>query len=61
MSLFKSPKFQSNPAPDPNAIENRRSSERNSRLATGGTQSTLLSKAMAGAAGAPISTLTGIG
>ncbi|WP_332772948.1 hypothetical protein [Phenylobacterium sp.] len=60
MSLFKSPKYQSSAAPDPGAMENRRDSERRSRLATGGSQSTLLSKAMAQASGQPIATLTGV-
>lgn len=61
MSLFKTPKFQSTAAPDPADLQNRRDSERRGRLATGGSQSTLLTRAMAQAgAAAPLATLTGI-
>jgi hypothetical protein len=60
MSLFRTPKQDVTPAPDPSELANRRDSERRNRLAAGGTQSTLLAKAMAGATGQPTSTLTGI-
>lgn len=61
MSLFRTPKFSAPVAPDPSDLGNRRDSERRNRLASGGTQSTLLSKAMAAAGGQPTTTLTGIG
>lgn len=61
MSLFRTPKFQSTPTPNPSDLANQRDTLRGQRLATGGTQSTLLSKAMAAAAGRPTATLTGVG
>lgn len=61
MSLFRTPKYHQTAAPDPADLANRRDSERRNRLASGGTQSTLLSKAMAAASGQPTTTLTGIG
>lgn len=60
MSLFRQPKFQQTPAPNPDDLANQRATERNSRLSTGGTQSTLLAKAMAAASGQPTATLTGV-
>lgn len=60
MSLFRTPKLQQTPAPDPADLANRRDGERRARLASGGSQSNLLSKAMAAASGQPTSTLTGI-
>lgn len=49
--MFRTPKLQSaGKQPDPNDLENRRGSERKARLATGGTQSTLLAQAMERAA-----------
>lgn len=61
MSLFRTPKYSAPQAPDPSELGNRRDSERRNRLASGGTQSTLLGKAMAAASGQPTSTLTGVG
>lgn len=59
--MFKRPKIKdAGPAPDPNDLENRRNSERKSRLQTGGRQSTLLAQAMERAAGGPMPTLTGM-
>lgn len=60
MSLFRTPKFQSTPAPNPDDLANRANSERRQRLASGGSQSTLLAKAMAQATGQPTATLTGV-
>lgn len=61
MSLFRSPKFTPTPAPNPDDLANAQASERRNRIASGGTQSTLLAKAMAAAQGQPTSTLTGVG
>ena len=59
--MFKTPKMRdAGPAPDPADIENRRNSERRSRLARGGRQSTLLATAMERATAAPTATLTGV-
>lgn len=60
MSLFRTPKFTPPRAPDPSDLGNRRDSERRNRLASGGAASTLLTKAMAAAGGAPATTLTGV-
>lgn len=60
MSLFRTPKFQQTPAPNPDDLANQQMTSRNQRLASGGTQSTLLAKAMAAASGQPTSTLTGV-
>lgn len=60
MSLFRTPKFQPVPTPAPTDPANTRDSARAARLASGGTQSTLLSKAMAAASGQPVATLTGV-
>lgn len=52
--MFNRPKLQSaGKQPDPTDLENRRNSERKNRLATGGTQSTLLAQAMERAAATP--------
>lgn len=52
--MFNRPKLQSAGAqPDPADVENRRGTERRNRLATGGTQSTLLATAMERAAASP--------
>lgn len=59
--MFKRPKIKdAGPQPDPNDLENRRNSERKTRLQTGGRQSTLLAQAMERAAGQPTATLTGL-
>lgn len=60
--MFRTPKLQSaGPQPDPADLENRRNSERKSRLATGGKQSTLLAQAIERAAAAPSPRLNGEG
>lgn len=61
MSLFRTPKFQQTPTPAPTDMNNSRDTERARRLATGGTQSTLLAKAINAANGQPTSTVTGVG
>lgn len=59
--MFRQPKIkEAGPAPDPADIANRSGTERRKRLATGGTQSTLLAAAMDRAASSPTATLTGI-
>lgn len=60
MSLFRTPNFKSTPAPNPDDLANRANTERRQRLASGGSQSTLLAKAMAQATGQPTATLTGV-
>ncbi len=60
--MFRSPKMESpGPQPDPSDLENRRNSERRKRLATGGTQSTLLAQAMERADASPSNRLRGGG
>lgn len=60
MSLFRQPSYQPVTPPNPDDLQNTRDAERRMRLATGGSQSTLLAKAMAAASGQPTSTLTGV-
>jgi hypothetical protein len=60
MSIFRTPKMQSNTPPNPDDLQNTRDTERRNRLATGGSQSTLMAKAMAAASGQPTNTLTGV-
>ena len=60
--MFRRPKLETpGPQPDPADIENRRETERRRRVASGGTQSTILASAMRSAAGLPSATLTGAG
>jgi len=60
--MFNAPKAPTpTPPPDPSDLANRRDSERRRRLSSGGRQSTLISRAVEAAGGAPTATLTGVG
>jgi hypothetical protein len=60
VSLFHAQKPTTLTAPNPDDLANRANTERRQRLASGGSQSTLLAKAMAQASGQPTATLTGV-
>lgn len=60
--MFRRPKIEpQGQTPDPADVANRRDTERRKRLATGGSQSTMLGRAVQRAATSSSTTLTGVG